>query len=71
MRNQITANILDEEGDFLSGDFVIKNDNFDEVEKAAIDTGVKCKIKWYNTKDSGGGFWSPSGAQINPYWYND
>lgn len=66
------AYILDAETNQIGDQFEIESDNdFNLIEDAAKSTGQKCCIKWDRSSDGQVGFWSPSGATFDPYWYND
>ena len=64
------AYILDINNKVISDQFEIANDDdFEAVEDAAEECNQKCCIKWERSTDGQTGYWSPSGATFDPYWY--
>lgn len=68
----ITACVIDFNGVPLSDDFLINDDDFSGVTKAAeniAESGAKCCIRWNRDTDGQVAYWGPSGSTINPRWY--
>lgn len=64
------AYILDNELNEIGEPFEIQDDNdFEDVEIFTKECGQKCCIKWDRSTDGQTGYWSPSGATFEPYWY--
>lgn len=68
----LTACLIDFNGNPVSDDFCIVDDDFSGVINAAEGTaenGTKCCIRWNRDTDGQTAYWSPSGATLKPYWY--
>lgn len=64
------AYILDKELNEIGVPFEIQEDSdFNDAETAAKELDEKCCIKWDRSTDGQTGYWSPSGATFDPYWY--
>lgn len=68
----IIACLKDFNGNPVSDDFCIVDDDFSEVMNAAeiaAGNGTKCCIEWNRDTDGQTAYWGPSGAAFKPYWY--
>mgnify|MGYP003388728996 CR=1 FL=1 len=68
---RINAILIDKNYDAISGDYAVNVDgDFDNIEITARKNGMPCAIKWSRASDGQAAYWTPSGADSKPYWYN-
>lgn len=68
----LTANLVTKENDYLTEDLIIKSDaEFSNVEALALKQSHPVCIEWRRSNDGQVAYWSPSGATLEPYFYNE
>lgn len=66
----IIATLVDRDFSPLGDDFVVIDDDFSEVVKAAKAAGQPCFVRWVRESDGQQGFYGRRGRSMRPQWFN-